>query len=458
MFSQMTELGLPLPKDEKRRLGDEAPAASQLPELPDSFERESSKFWLQRGQVIPFVDMVTQRLGPYKFKEQKDSFNVITSIYLDNDAFNLYASRVARQDGAQLVRFRWYVTFLHGSCIHEIEAPLSCRYSEYADKHVTQVISAVFVEVKTHREKFTGEKSKKERFEVPWNRMNDWLSGQWEPKKESLKALASQTLQTIKTMRLQPKIMTQYRRFVFQNPRTSFLRISMDSRLELAAFKGKDLFRANWADREPVSWCRKFSADMTCEFPLVVVELKTECKLCDAPQWMQNLADVTESPLRDTEGKFSKYGCGVALMFYDVVKDLVDLPQAMRQVLQRQPSPIVSPSFLKFLCRRFTPFVALRSGTSWRALEACSDNLLGCKARKQKGPRCRIITAQHLRTKMEAVHPLDILIIGIPILIVVLSCNLLAPAALSVFMTVYRIITVEPRALPKGNVFEFCSD
>ena len=345
MFAHMTELGLPLPKDEKRRLGDEAPAASQLPELPDSFERESSKFWLQRGQVIPFVDMVTQRLGPYKFKEQKDSFNVITSIYLDNDAFNLYTSRVARQDGAQLVRFRWYVTFLRGSCIHEIEAPLSCRYSEYADKHVTQVISAVFVEVKTHRENFTGEKSKKERFEVPWNRMNDWLSGQWEPKKESLKALASQTLQTIKTMRLQPKIMTQYRRFVFQNPRTSFLRISMDSRLELAAFKGKDLFRANWADREPVSWCRKFSADMTCEFPLVVVELKTECKLCDAPQWMQNLADVTESPLRDTEGKFSKYGCGVALMFYEDVKDLVDLPQAMRQVLQQQPYMLSSPNF-----------------------------------------------------------------------------------------------------------------
>ena len=107
MFAKMTELGLPLPRDEKRRLGDEVPSAGQLPELPDSFERESSKFWLQRGQVIPFVDLVTQKLGPYKFKEQKDSFNVITSIYLDNDAFDLYGSRVARRDGAQLVRFRW---------------------------------------------------------------------------------------------------------------------------------------------------------------------------------------------------------------------------------------------------------------------------------------------------------------------------------------------------------------
>ena len=103
----MTELGLPLPRAVKSQKGDESPAAGKASELPDSFERESSKFWLQRGQVIPFVDLVTQKLGPYKFKEQKDSFNVITSIYLDNDAFDLYASRVARRDGAQLVRFRW---------------------------------------------------------------------------------------------------------------------------------------------------------------------------------------------------------------------------------------------------------------------------------------------------------------------------------------------------------------
>ena len=108
----MTELGLPLPRAAKSQKGDESPAAGKASELPDSFERESSKFWLQRGQVIPFVDLVTQRLGPYKFQEQKDAFNVITSIYLDNDTFDLYASRVARQDGAQLVRFRWYTALV----------------------------------------------------------------------------------------------------------------------------------------------------------------------------------------------------------------------------------------------------------------------------------------------------------------------------------------------------------
>jgi SPX domain protein involved in polyphosphate accumulation len=107
MLASMIELGLSLPKDERPRVGDELPSSREVSELPDCFERESSKFWLQRGQVVSFVDLVTQRLGPYKFKGQKDSFNVITSIYLDNDAFDLYASRVARRDGAQLVRVRW---------------------------------------------------------------------------------------------------------------------------------------------------------------------------------------------------------------------------------------------------------------------------------------------------------------------------------------------------------------
>ena len=125
----MEELGLPLPKDESVRVGDSPrmPSARQVSELPDSFERESSKFWLQRGQVVAFVDMVTQRLGPYKFKGQKDSFNVITSIYLDNDAFDLYASRVARRDGAQLVRFRWY--FSSYLC-HQRDVPQLATHTE----------------------------------------------------------------------------------------------------------------------------------------------------------------------------------------------------------------------------------------------------------------------------------------------------------------------------------------
>jgi len=71
MFANMTALGIPLPKEEARRRGDEVPASSQLTELPDSFERESSKFWLQRGQVIPFVDLADATAGPIQIQRAK---------------------------------------------------------------------------------------------------------------------------------------------------------------------------------------------------------------------------------------------------------------------------------------------------------------------------------------------------------------------------------------------------
>jgi hypothetical protein len=107
MYEDMENLGLPLPSVSKAKKGDEVDASLSSTALPESFERESSKFWLQRQQVVGFIDLVSKRLGPYKFKEQKDVYNIITSLYLDNDAFDLYASRVARRDGAQLVRIRW---------------------------------------------------------------------------------------------------------------------------------------------------------------------------------------------------------------------------------------------------------------------------------------------------------------------------------------------------------------
>ena len=247
MYQDMENLGLPLPSVSKAKKGDEVDASLISVALPESFERESSKFWLQRQHVVGFIDLVSKRLGPYKFKEQKDVYNIITSLYLDNDAFDLYASRVARRDGAQLVRIRWSVPLAFKSHRGIFMRPIAhtrCRYSEQVEKHESNVISPLFVEVKTHREPWTGEKSKKERFDVPWNRMTDWLQGRWQPKKESSQILAASTLATIKRMSLQPKVMTQYRRFVFQRPETSFLRISMDSRLELGGFTDKNMFTA----------------------------------------------------------------------------------------------------------------------------------------------------------------------------------------------------------------------
>ena len=132
------------------------------------------------------------------------------------------------------------------------------------------------------------------------------------------------------------------------------------------------ILSSDWNNREPVLWTRSFPANMICEFPFVVVELKTECAFSDAPQWMKDLTDASKSPLKDTDGKFSKYGTGVALMFYGAVKDLVELPQPMLEVMAFLST---SACCVDDIACRCTPFAVSRSASFSSAQVACSRNL-----------------------------------------------------------------------------------
>ena len=67
------------------------------------------------------------------------------SVYLDNDQLELYHGRLDKKQGAIALRLRWYAT--------------------------GEPNGLVFVERKTHRDKWTGETSAKERFIVSWFRM-----------------------------------------------------------------------------------------------------------------------------------------------------------------------------------------------------------------------------------------------------------------------------------------------
>ena len=64
------------------------------------------------------------------------------SVYLDNDQLELYHGRLDKKQGAIALRLRWYAT--------------------------GEPNGLVFVERKTHRDKWTGETSAKERFIVSW--------------------------------------------------------------------------------------------------------------------------------------------------------------------------------------------------------------------------------------------------------------------------------------------------
>lgn len=85
-------------------------------------------------------------------KEYEPADSAITSIYFDNEDLELYLGRVEKTEGAEAIRLRWY-----------------------GDMGVR----TIFVERKTHREDWTGEKSVKARFPIKEDKVNAFLKGEY---------------------------------------------------------------------------------------------------------------------------------------------------------------------------------------------------------------------------------------------------------------------------------------
>ena len=84
-------------------------------------------------------------------KEFEPADTAISSIYYDNEDLELYLGRLEKSEGAEAVRMRWY-----GSVDN----------------------TTIFVERKTHREDWTGEKSVKARFAIKEKLINGFLKGE----------------------------------------------------------------------------------------------------------------------------------------------------------------------------------------------------------------------------------------------------------------------------------------
>ena len=128
-------------------------------EAPSSFKRTTTKYWV-KDECLTKLMMINSSLSPllvYGKKGPLTSLNpltmrssegdklwdelatVITSIYFDSDDMALYRERIKRAEGAQLLRARWY-----GDKMPTGEKP-------------------IFLELKTHHEKWVAQKSVKER-------------------------------------------------------------------------------------------------------------------------------------------------------------------------------------------------------------------------------------------------------------------------------------------------------
>lgn len=245
--------------------------------------------------------------NPSKEFEEKDT--AISSVYFDNsDTWELYQGRLKKTEGAEAIRLRWY-----GGMEND----------------------QIFVERKTHREDWTGEKSVKARFPMKEKHVNAYLSGQMtvgqvfeKARKEGKKseqqikdweALAREIQYRVVSRQLRPVVRTFYHRTAFQLPGDARVRISLDT--ELCMIREDNLGRNRAGD----NWRRmdigidfpfsQLPQEDIVRFPYAVLEVKLQTQAGqEPPQWIR---DLTSSHLVEAVPKFSKFIHGCATLFPD---------------------------------------------------------------------------------------------------------------------------------------------
>ncbi|KAK2807327.1 hypothetical protein FQN50_005482 [Emmonsiellopsis sp. PD_5] len=288
--------------------GDSAAGGSQ-----QNFVRETTKYWVHPDNITELKLIILKHLpvlvfNPRKEFEERDS--AISSIYYDNpETWELYTGRLRKSEGAEAIRLRWY-----GGMEND----------------------QIFVERKTHREDWTGEKSVKARFPIKEKYVNAFLSGRMtvesvfdKARKDGKKSpqqiadweqLAREVQYRVITRKLVPVTRSFYHRTAFQLPGDARVRISLDTELSMIREDNLDGHKRagdNWRRMDigidfPF---RQLPAEDIERFPYAILEVKLQTQAGqDPPHWIREL---TASHLVEAVPKFSKFIHGTASLFPD---------------------------------------------------------------------------------------------------------------------------------------------
>ena len=222
----------------------------------------------------------------------------ISSVYFDNADMDMYKERIKRSEGAKLFRIRWYGAKPKGD-------------------------SVIFLELKTHHEKWIGDKSVKERCpirekDVPF--LIDTTTGKWSmdqalaivrvanPKEseDSLRDLAKLLLDMrnlILKKKLTPCVRTKYNRVALQSSKNNNLRLTIDRNITMINER---------CEGSGSSWCleddESIPVDALVRMPYCVFEVKVSGG--ETPPFvasLENSHSIVEAK------KFSKFLSGASL-------------------------------------------------------------------------------------------------------------------------------------------------
>ncbi|BGP42486.1 vacuolar transporter chaperone [Rhodotorula kratochvilovae] len=298
--------------------GDASAGGSQ-----SAFVRQTTKYWVHPDNYVQLKLVILKHLPILVFNsekafEQEDA--AISSVYYDNEDLELYMGRLEKTEGAEAIRLRWY-----------------------GGMDVKQI----FVERKTHREDWTGEKSVKARFPIAEHLVNDYMAGthtmdetfeqlrkkgkKSDKEVDSMIKLAREVQAAIKHKKLGPVMRTFYNRTAFQLPGDARVRISFDTQLSLIRednWDGRQRSGSNWRRTDiGIDWpFSQLPQDDKELFPYGVLEVKLQTQMGqEPPEWVRELVS---SHLVEAVPKFSKFIHGCATLLPNRV-DLVPfwLPQ-----------------------------------------------------------------------------------------------------------------------------------
>ncbi|KPI34357.1 Vacuolar transporter chaperone 3, partial [Cyphellophora attinorum] len=319
--------------------GEQARAESSGTSIRPQDEYKAYKFWVHVDNLLEVKTYILRRLpvlvyNPQSLKvvdsSQKDP--TITSIYLDNDKFELYQAKVDKTDEASSVRLRWT--------------------GQLADKPDIVLEKKVVSDATNSRDiRIT----LKQKYVVPFLKGEYKLEKQIAKLEERLGADAkevtdlrnnvSEIQSFIAEKSLEPALRASYTRTAFQIPGDDRIRVSLDTDLALIR---EDALDTDRPCRDPEDWHRSDIDDRELEFPFSSIKqgeidrfphAVLEIKVKDTKYTRNNawLADLMSSHLVKEAPKFSKFVHGVAELFEDYVNSFPFWLSDLETDIRRDP-------------------------------------------------------------------------------------------------------------------------
>jgi len=279
------------------------------------------KFWVHMDNLLEVKTYILRRLPVLVYNPQSvkvvDSSQTdptTTSLYFDNDRFELYSDKIDKSGPTASLRLRWT-----GSLADKPEIVLE---KKIVGENIENRDIRIPIKEKYIQPFLKGE--------YKMEKQIDKLETRHGPDSEevkSLKANVDEIQAFIKEKKLEPIMRASYTRTAFQIPGDDRIRISIDTDL---AFIREDALDPDRPCRDLDNWHRTDIDDERMEYPFSAIKkgeisrfehAVLEIKVKDTKSTRHNawLHDLMNSHLVKEEKKFSKFVHGIAQLFEDYV-------------------------------------------------------------------------------------------------------------------------------------------